>query len=462
MKRAFNLLAVALTATVLASAAPISLAQTAHVSVVHYSGTSPDGATWIADVPAGWSAATGVLILYSHGYHPTIIPGNPPVDAPDPTTMQALLDHGYALVGSSYAAPGWTMASAVDDQFAALAAIEAIIGKPRRVLGFGTSMGGLVSALEDERAAGRLDGVLTTCGLVAGAVDLNNYQLDAEYTIRQLLMNNHDLPLVHFASMQQAQGTAQQLIAAAQAAQQTPQGRARIALAMAFLHTPTWGIGQPMAAPHDFQAQEQQQFGSLSFQLFFIEVGRFDIEQAAHGNGGWNLGVNYRRVFDELGNKDPETLATRREVEALYREAGLDLDEDLDTLTAHADIPPDPNAVAALRRTSQPTGRLTVPELAIHTISDQLVPVEQERDYRGDVERSGKASLLRQAFVQRQGHCNFTPAELIASLEALLKRVDTGHWGALAEPSKLNEVARQLNLGGSAFIHFEPPPLTRS
>ena len=44
---------------------------------------------------------------------------------------------------------------------------------------------------------------------------------------------------------------------------------------------------------------------------------------------------------------------------------------------------------------------------------------QQEHDYRADVERSGTASLFRQAFVERQGHCNFTPAELIASLEAL-------------------------------------------
>jgi hypothetical protein len=462
MKPAFKLLAVVATACVLVSAAPASAAQSAHVAVVHHSGSLPDGATWIADVPANWSTASGVLILYTHGYHPTIAPGNPPVDAPDPTTMQALLDRGYALVGSSYAGPGWAMASAVDDQFGALAAIEATIGKPRRVLGFGTSMGGLVSALEDERANGRLDGVLTTCGLVAGAVDLNNYQLDAEYTIRELLMNNQSLPLVHFASMQQAQDTAQQLIAAAQAAQQTPRGRARLALAMAFLHTPTWASGQLMPAGRDFEAQEQQQFATVSSQLFFMEVGRFDIETAAHGNGGWNLGVNYERVFHQLGDTHPETLATGREVEALYRAAGLNLDQDLDALTAHATIPPDPNAVATLRQTSQPTGRLTVPELDIHTISDQLVPVEQERDYRRDVERNGSARLLRQAFVQRQGHCNFTPGELIASVEALLQRVETGHWDALTEPERLNAAARQLGLGDSAFVHFEVPRLPRS
>ena len=44
-------------------------------------------------------------------------------------------------------------------------------------------MGGLISALEDQQSNGRLDGALTTCGLVAGGIQLNNYQLDGEYTM---------------------------------------------------------------------------------------------------------------------------------------------------------------------------------------------------------------------------------------------------------------------------------------
>jgi hypothetical protein len=315
-------------------------------------------------------------------------------------------------------------------------------------------MGGLVSALEDERAAGRLDGVLTTCGLVAGAIDLNNYQLDGEYAIRQLLSGSQDLPLVRFTSVAQANATAQQLVAAAQAAQQTPAGRARLALAMAFLQTPTWFTGQPLPGPRDYQAQEQQQFNWVTGQLPFVEGARPDIEQAAHGNGSWTIGVDYRQVFERTG--------TEEEVEALYRQAGLNLDRDLGELTRHAAIAPDLNALGFLRQTSQPTGRLTVPELDLHTIADQLAPVAFERDYAQDVERNGRANLLRQAYVQRQGHCQFTPAELVAGVDALRQRVDTGRWDALADPARLNAAAGMLNLGGSAFIHFEPPPLPRS
>ena len=75
------------------------------------------------------------------------------------------------------------------DQFETLAAVKKSVlpHRPAQVLAFGTSMGGLISALEDQQSNGRLDGALTTCGLVAGGIQLNNYQLDGEYAIAKLL-----------------------------------------------------------------------------------------------------------------------------------------------------------------------------------------------------------------------------------------------------------------------------------
>ncbi|HTW11985.1 MAG TPA: hypothetical protein VME01_04520, partial [Solirubrobacteraceae bacterium] len=142
-------------------------------SSTHYTGTLRDGAIWIADVPADWN---GTLLLYSHGYGPLTA-----ADAPDPTTQQALLGMGYALAGSSYDPSGswWALGSAVRDQFQTLRTVEGSVlhAAPRDVYAFGTSMGGLISALEDQNSDGRLDGALTTCGIVAGANQLNQYQL---------------------------------------------------------------------------------------------------------------------------------------------------------------------------------------------------------------------------------------------------------------------------------------------
>src|SRR5277367_1797971 len=63
----------------------------------HITGTLPDGATYVIDVPAVWN---GTLLLYSHGY---VTPGssNPAEDVGDPLTGGYMLATGYALAGSS-------------------------------------------------------------------------------------------------------------------------------------------------------------------------------------------------------------------------------------------------------------------------------------------------------------------------------------------------------------------------
>ena len=175
----------------------------------------------------------------------------------------------------------------------------------------------------------------------------------------------------------------------------------------------------------DYVTQEQQEFdvefNPLPFQvLLFIETGRQQIEQAAGGSGAWTAGVNFSRLM--------ERSPYRGQVQTLYRAAGLNLQADLKTLTAGADIRADRHAIRWLEDTSVPTGRLRVPELDLHTIADQLVPVQQERYYRRQVRRAGASSLLRQEFVQRQIHCNFTPAELVAGVQAIGQRVRTGRW----------------------------------
>jgi hypothetical protein len=113
-----------------------------------------------------------------------------------------------------------------------------------------------------------------------------------------------------------------------------------------------------------------------------------------------------------------------------------------------------------MQRTSDNTGRIQVPELDLHTISDQLVPVQQENYYRNKVESAGRAGLLRQAYVQRQSHCNFTTAELVAGLHALEHRIHTGRWNHETSPAALNAAAAATGLGASAFIPYHPGRLS--
>jgi hypothetical protein len=76
------------------------------------------------------------------------------------------------------------------------------------------------------------------------------------------------------------------------------------------------------------------------------------------------------------------------------------------------------------------------------------------------VSRAHDRALLRQAFVQRQNHCNFTSAELVTGLLALQHRVQTGSWDSVAQPGQLEVSASSHNLGGAAFAPFWPDRLS--
>ncbi len=443
------------------SAAAAATASAAATGSTHYTGTLPDGATWIADVPANWN---GTLLLYSHGYGPTVA-----ADAPDPTTQAALLGMGYAMAGSSYDPhqSWWALGSALRDQFQTLSVVEhtVLTSAPTDVYAVGTSMGGLISALEDQNSYGRLDGALTTCGLVGGGINLNQYQLDGEYAISELLAPTENIQLTNFTdgppSFTDSTASANLLQAATTAAQATPQGQARLALAYAFLNVSPWGDAtQP--GIYDFPAQEQGQYDDYSNGLFggpetpiqFIVTGREQIEEAAGGESAGTIGQNFAQLLYQSSYYP--------EVKALYDAAGLSLTADLQTLTANANLSPDRAAYRWLEQTSVPTGRLQVPELDLHTISDPLIPVQQEAYYAALVNRAGDSDLLRQAFVEAQGHCNFTSADLVAGVQALASRVATGTWGTVSTPSALNTAANALPsaLGGGNFVAFWPNKLT--
>lgn len=453
----------AVSVCVLAGAAALALADVAPAQGApppasgHFTGTLANGTTWIADLPASWN---GTLLLYSHGFGPLTA-----ADAPDSGTQAALLARGYALAGSSYDPNGseWALDTAVSDQFGTLQAVEHTVlpGRPSQVLAFGTSMGGLVSALEAQDSAGRIDGALTTCGIVAGGINLNEFQLDGEYAMAQLLLPGQDVQLVNFGGpdgTSQAFATAGTLTAAAAQAQQSAPGRARLALALAFLNAAPWDpAATAPASPDDPAAQEAAQYdleftGAFSI-LDFIELGRASIDQADGGSANWNAGVNYASVLA----RSP----FRHEVASLYQAAGLNLGADLVDLTRNANITANPAAVRSLEQTSVPTGHLSVPELDLHTIGDNLVPVQMENFYGRQVREAGNGGLLRQAFTDSFGHCNFSPAELLAGVLALGHRVTTGHWNQAADPGTLNQVAASLDLGPARFAeHYYPGPLT--
>jgi len=408
----------------------------------------PDGATYRIDVPGNWN---GTLFLYSHGY---VAPGsnNPAQAFGDPVTCGWLLSHGYALAGSSYASTGWAIAQALPDQIATLDAFDQLVGHPTRTIAWGHSLGGIITAGLIQRYPDRFSAALPMCGVLAGGVATWNTALDSAFAFKTLLA-----PSVAVTGITNPVGNLQAAAAAATAAQQTPQGRARLALAAALGDTPGWFTPlSPEPAATDFAAQEANQFlwdTQVNFAFGFLL--RAELEARAGGNPSWNTGVDY--------TTDLAKSADAAEVHALYKAAGLSLASDLDRLNSAPRISADAAAVRYLADNIAFNGQLAVPVLTMHTTGDGLVVPENEQAYRQVVATAGGAGLLRQIFVHRAGHCTFTPAETITAARDLLRRLGTGRWDLRStDPAALNAAAAALgpayNIFGSASQPVATPP----
>ena len=402
-----------------------------------FTGTLADGASWVIRVPDDWN---GTLLLFSHGLVP---PGqeNPAVDSPDPLTGNALLADGYALAGSSYATTGWAVEDALADQLELLDVFADRAGTPSTTVAWGSSLGGMVTGALLERHADRFHGGMAMCGVMAGGVGLWNTYLDSLFTLRTLLAPDDGIDLVHITDpFRDIDALGHALVAA----QQTPAGRARIALAAAVADIPGWiGADNPRPDPDDVAAQQAAQFEHFRTIVTFGLALRADVEARAGGNPSSNIEVDYGRLLRDS--------SSRREVVELYRRASVDVRDDLATLAAAPRITADPAAVAYVEQFAVFDGELRDPMLTLHTNGDQLAVVEHEQAYAATVRRAGERRMLRQVVTERAGHCTFTPAETLTALGALLDRVDNGRWRDRLDAAELN--AGAVALGPELNVH---------
>jgi pimeloyl-ACP methyl ester carboxylesterase len=398
------------------------------------------------EVPVAWN---GTLFLYSHGY---VAPGgaNQALAAPGAEAASWLLSHHYAIAGSSYSSTGWALEDAFKDQVALLDLFDQRIAKPARVIAWGHSLGGIITAGLVQIYPDRFAGAIPMCGVLAGGVASWNTGLDSAYAFRALLASHSTLQLTGITD---PAANVKVALDAFNKAKLTPAGEARLALVGALAGIPGWfDPTMPQPANTDFKAQVAAQESWESRVDFPFEFGyRAELEKRAGGNPSWNVGVDYRHQL----SISPDAA----EVTALYRAAGLNLDSDLRTLDAGPRIKADPAAAAYLERNLSFDGRLSVPVLAMHTVGDGLVIPQNETAYAAVVNAAGKQEMLRQVYVHRAGHCAFTPAETIALVQVMLNRLDTGHWdGQALRPAALNASALAQGKSYNSIFGFALPP----
>ncbi len=416
--------------------------------VTTYTGTFADGATYIIQVPSNWNRT---LLLYSHGY--TAGPDNPATDTSDGYSGAYLLAAGYALAGSSYASTGWDVKDALPDQIEVLDTFQHLVGTPGSTIAWGLSMGGLITAALIQQYPGRFDGAMPMCGVVGGAVGFWNEFLDSAFAFQTLVAPDAGLELVNITDPGYNTYAAENAL---NTAQQTAQGQARVSLVAALADVPGWFTGQPPPLPTDYVTQEANQYDWLGTAVFgFAFYYRAELEGRAGGNPSFNTGVDYVTQFNRS--------ADAQQVRALYQQANLDLNADLQTLNAASRISANPPSQTYLEQNIDLYRPALVPVLTVHNDADGLVAPQDESAY---LALNGPASpYLRQLYIHRAGHCAFTASETLAAMQALLRRVDAQVWSGLS-PAEMNAAARRILVYQNqefmpAFESFTPTTFLR-
>jgi len=324
------------------------------------------GAAYRIDIPAKWNHG---LVVYFHGYAvtPVQLPGRDPI-APQ---LRQFLDRGYAVAQSAYSATGWAVEQAIADGERLRAHFGEKHGQPRETLAAGMSMGGTLTVMSLESAPDTYAGGLSLCGAIERSDSLlqRDFALLAafDYYFPGLLGPLVPVPANYMPTV----AIEKQLASALAAKPEAAESLLRI-----------WGVG------------DAQTLGSV-IAFNYYEVG--ELQRRTHGNPFNNADLIY------TGNKD--AFAPNAGVKRYRADAG---------------------AAAYVARWYTPSGKLLRPLLALHDTGDPLVPATAAFDYALAVQRAGHADNFVQQFVNKEGHCVFTPDEIGRAFDELVAWVHDG------------------------------------
>ncbi len=350
------------------------------------------GAYILAAMPKTWN---GDLVVFAHG-GPSLNPPTPNGSKNDLAKYAFAVKRGYGWVASSYRREGYGVAMAGEDTENARRFFAEHIAKPKHTYLHGASYGGLVGAKLVETLAKNpdgsmnFDGALFNSGAVGGAT--LNYQHRAdlravyEYYCKNLPRPDEAQYPLWMGVAPQSRMTLKDLDAVVDActgvlhpaAQRSEQQKKNLA-----------DIIGVMGYPENLLVRHMQ-----AATLLFHDV----VERTTKGGNPFdNTGVRYH---------------------------GSSNDDELNRNVAR--FTADPAAVALVKTDGDPTGKLPIPVVSIHSINDPQVPVEQQSAYRGVVNAAGSGDRLVQAYTDERAHTGQSAPELAAALDAVAQWVEKG------------------------------------
>lgn len=368
--------------------------------------------------------------------------GNGAEVAPNTTVATNLLSQGYALAGAGYAKQGWASAEGVQAGETMLAHIEAgAIPGVKKVLVWGSSLGGLISQTIAERNPSKIAGSLPACGVLMGPEQAFNTAMSVMFTWKTLIAPT--LRVANYQSYPQALGDLATVLGTLSAVSTTPISAAKFPTAQANLLAGLLGglpsksavydgitvnpiiatlaanpaIG-PAAAPSAASAQGYSPVtaGASSVVAMLQNVGgaaalgilgRYELEQRARAiasipatesaNFNDNVQVSYTNLLSpEQAGEFGDTLNASTALAGGVLKVMLGT---LDASKGNATVrfPANAAAVAAVKSLPAPTGKYSVPTVFLSTTFDSIVPAGNSFEFHALLAASAKkqGKLLR-------------------------------------------------------------------
>jgi pimeloyl-ACP methyl ester carboxylesterase len=356
--------------------------------VTEVQGTIGPGAYYLFLVPDGQDGDVwnGEVVYYAHGLTD---PALPVVPFTKNAFTDAFVEQGYAFAESSYSINGWAVQEGIEQTHQLRGLFVSRFGEPTRSYIIGHSMGGLIAVALAEKYGRQYDGAMPICAPVGGA-DMGlgiSFHTRAvfDYYFPDVLPGD----ALHLPEGVDFLGN---ILPALIAAMGDPD-KFSLGLSMSDIDqlalSSNWGI-PPWGETWD----------SIIMRLYITTAEVNDAWDQAHGHSFFD---NSDTVYS--GSSD---------------DAALNAGVDRFTST--------PDARNFFKHYYEPTGKLMIPVLTLHTERDPVVPMlPHQNSYREAVEATGSEDFLVQQYVDSYGHCTMSIDQTMNAFNALVNWVRSGN-----------------------------------
>lgn len=367
-------------------------------------------------VPDNWN---GELLIYAHGisylerWDPdTQFDFSYADAAPGGQVMEDfLLSRGYALAGTTFRGSGFQVKEGTHDLVSLVGLFKDLVGKPRRTILIGYSMGSLI-ALKSAEEAPVYDGIIAGCTIGSGTTKIQDLAgagalayatlfgwpdgWGTWYDVRDDIKFKTDVLPVLLNQLYDENGNIR------------IENIAKFEF-MRVLFFPESGIR--LGDPRDGYYQNP---GWLFLIMFGTTEARGELEARAGGPVVQNVDHVYT-----LSDADKGYLMA-------LGFPGDPLESVLNTMNAATTATTALPQKHYLSRYFDPSGDFRCPVISIHERGDGFIGPYHESTLRSTVAAANRDNLFVQAFTDGQWHCGFTGEQLLSAIDAMDYWLDEG------------------------------------